>query len=57
MVAELEFVCERPGVPDVTEKLSSSAEVLLIDSPQTGVLRQMVNCSFLITTHEKLYEK
>ena len=56
MVAELEFAGERSGVPDVTEKLASSAEVMLIDCPQTGVLRHLVNSSFLITTHEKSYE-
>lgn len=40
---QLASACEQLGVPDVTEKLLSSAAVLQIDRQQTGFLRKLIN--------------
>jgi len=42
---QLAAACERLGIPDVTEKFSSSGAILQIDRWQTSVLRQLVNSS------------
>lgn len=45
---QLAAACERLGIPDVTEKLSSSGVILQMDRRRTSVLRQLVNSSLQV---------
>lgn len=45
---QLAAACERLGIPDVTEKFSSSGVILRMDRRRTNVLRQLVTSSLQV---------